>query len=143
MANEVTIQDMMACRDRRVELQNDLLKRFKGNPILSFCLNIPGPIKTDPEIRAAFLSGKDGIASIYADPDSLKKQMCEIEDGSSLGRIFDIDVLTPDGRKLSRKRYRTCLICSRQAQECARSRRHSAAELFRKVKELIRERMKK
>ncbi|MBQ3373836.1 MAG: citrate lyase holo-[Anaerolineaceae bacterium] len=165
MANEVTIQDMMACRDRRVELQNDLLKRFKGNPILSFCLNIPGPIKTDPEIRAAFLSGKDEIlsvlsgnnleiageyeihektgdewiASIYADPDSLKKQMCEIEDGSSLGRIFDIDVLTPDGRKLSRKRYRTCLICSRQAQECARSRRHSAAELFRKVKELIRE----
>ena len=63
MANEVTIQDMMACRDRRVELQNDLLKRFKGNPILSFCLNIPGPIKTDPEIRAAFLSGKDEILS--------------------------------------------------------------------------------
>ena len=165
MIEEVTIQDMMTCRDRRVELQNDLLERFKGNPVLSFCLNIPGPVKTDPEIKAAFLAGKDDIlsvlsgncwdisgeyeihektgdewiASICADSDSLKKQMCEIEDKSSLGRIFDIDVLTPDGRKLSREKYRTCLICNRQAQECARSRRHTAVELFRKVKELIRE----
>lgn len=165
MTEKVTVQDMMVCRDRRVELQNALLEKFEGNPVLSFCLNIPGPVKTDPEIRAAFQSGKgeilsvlsgnnweiageyelhektgdEWIASICTDPVSLKEQMCRIEDGSSLGRIFDIDILAPDGQKLSRERYRTCLICSRQAQECARSRRHSAEELFQKVKELIRE----
>ena len=35
----------------------------------------------------------------------------------------------PDGRKLSRMRYRKCLICGRQAQECSRSRTHTVREM--------------
>ena len=162
---EVTIQDMMFCRENRSRLQNSLLKEFPDTPVLSFCMNIPGPVKTDAEIRAAFEVGKkeilsvlternwmiekeyelhektgdEWLAAIQADPGLLKDAMCRIEEQHPLGRLFDIDIIAPDGQKLSRPVYRTCLLCGRQAQDCARSRRHSASELFAKIKELIQE----
>lgn len=47
----VTITDMMNCRDRRVSIQNELISKY-DKPVLSFCMNIPGPVKTNE------LSGK-------------------------------------------------------------------------------------
>ncbi len=163
--DEVTVQDMMFCRERRADNQLSLHAEFPNDPILSFCMNIPGPVKTNPEILSAFESGKkeilsvlsernwrvekefefhektgdEWLASIRADPSLLKDAMCVIEEQHPLGRIFDIDIIAPGGQKLSRPFYRTCLLCNRQAQDCARSRRHSAEELFSKIKELIRE----
>ena len=52
-----------------------------------------------------------------------------MKESHPLGRLFDMDVLGPDGRKLSRMRYRKCLICGRQAQECSRSRTHTVREM--------------
>ena len=162
---EVTIQDMMLCRENRAHLQEYLQQQFPGSPVLSFCMNIPGPVKTDAGIRAAFEVGKkeilsvlaernwaiekeyeihektgdEWLAAIRADPGLLKDAMCRVEEQHRLGRIFDMDVIGPDGQKLSRPVYRTCLLCSRRAQDCARSRRHSASELFAKIKDLIQE----
>ena len=42
----VTITDMMNCRDRRVSIQNELISKY-DKPVLSFCMNIPGPVKTN------------------------------------------------------------------------------------------------
>ena len=53
----VTITDMMNCRDRRVSIQNELISKY-DKPVLSFCMNIPGPVKTNELIRKAFDSGK-------------------------------------------------------------------------------------
>ena len=163
--NEVTTQDMMDCREHRAALQASLRRQFPGNPVLSFCMNIPGPIKTDDEIRSAFEVGKNNIlsallqnswqveqeyevhektgdewiASIQADAIFLKQAMCAIEEKHPLGRLFDIDIIDTAGEKLTRTHYRTCLICQKQALDCARSRCHSISELFVKVKELIHE----
>ena len=63
--------------------------------------------------------------------------MCDIEDTHPLGRIFDIDVIDTDGTKLSRDSFRKCILCDCQAQECARSRRHSVDEMFQAITELI------
>ena len=144
MAN-VTIQDMMLCRENRANLQTSLLRQFPENPVLSFCMNIPGPvisernwgIEKDYEIHEK--TGDEWLASIRAKPSTLKDAMCDVEENHPLGRIYDIDIIAPDGQKLSRPNFRTCLLCGRQAQDCARSRRHSAAELFARTKQLIRE----
>ena len=53
----VTITDMMNCRDRRVSIQNELISKY-DKPVLSFCMNIPGPVKTNEQIRKAFDFGK-------------------------------------------------------------------------------------
>ena len=60
---KVTITDMMKCREKRVQIQNEFIARYH-DPVISFCMNIPGPIKTSPLIRNGFEAGKDEITDI-------------------------------------------------------------------------------
>ena len=157
---EVTLQEMMACRERRADLQRELLERY-STPVVSFTMNIPGPVKTDREIRKAFSIGKEELLShlmgfevndmrevhyktgdelllsVKADARALKEITTEIEEETRFGRLFDMDVLDVTGEKLSRPVFRKCLICGAQAQECARSRKHSVQELQEKVREIL------
>ncbi|MBQ6636039.1 MAG: citrate lyase holo-[Lachnospiraceae bacterium] len=159
---EITLPLMMDCRERRFNIQNELLKKYR-KPVISFCMNIPGPIKTNDQIRAAFLEGKkrlikslkkhnypvleerdiheltgdEWIASINADAEQVKELTMEIENWHPLGRLYDMDVIRTDGEKLSRSRFRKCLICGKQAQECARSRTHTVAEMQAAVVKML------
>ena len=67
--------------------------------------------------------------------------MTAFEDGSSFGRIFDLDVLRPDSTKVSRTELglsgRTCLLCDNPVFVCSRSRTHSAKELSKKTLSII------
>ena len=69
--------------------------------------------------------------------DELMLSICNIEDSSPVGRLYDIDIIDIDGRKLSRSHYRKCLICEKQAQECARSRTHTVREMQNAVEKLL------
>ena len=126
-------------------------------------MNIPGPIKTNDKIKKAFLSGKEALfdalqkenilvlAQIEFDDktgneiilavdypaDKIKNLTTEIEETHPFGRLFDMDVIGTDGEKLSRGVYRKCLICGCQAQECARSRKHTVAEMQAKIEEML------
>lgn len=151
---EITLPQMLDCRERRNALQDMLIRKYQ-KPVVSYCMNIPGPIKTNPQIRAAFLSGltqlrdsleqndlgvleehdisevtgDEWIAAVDGDAEKVKTLTMQIEESHPLGRLFDMDVLDVNGAKLSRMRYRKCLICGRQAQECARSRSHTVSEM--------------
>ena len=161
---EITLSQMLSRREARANEQQLLLVKYHA-PLVSFCMNIPGPIKTNDEIRKAFDTGKNSLLNaleiygpvindcieIHCDTgdelllsvnavssDELKNLCVEIENASKLGRLFDFDVIDANGNKLSRKTFRTCLICNKQAQECARSRAHSVKELQDAVEEIIR-----
>lgn len=161
---EVGVADMLRARDERCLRQQSLLKEY-GLPVLSFTMNIAGPVKTDGLIRCAFFEGVSCIArtlkarriavvqeiqtleftgneqlwAVDADAAMLKKWMLEIEETHPLGRLFDIDVLNETGEKLARSTHRKCLICGGDVHICGRSRTHSAQELYRKVREIIRD----
>ena len=159
---EVTITDMMFCRDRRVQIQNEFIEKYQ-KPVISFCMNIPGPIKTTPLIRKGFEAGKDALlhalsaanmevleSRVFHDITGDEMLLCvdapakkikdltqQIEESHPYGRLFDMDVIGTDGMKLSRPSYRKCLICECQAQECARARRHSISEMQDKIEEIL------
>ena len=159
---EVTITDMMFCRDRRVQIQNEFIEKYQ-KPVISFCMNIPGPIKTTPLIRKGFEAGKDALLHalsaanmevlesrvfhditgdamllcVDAPAEKIKDLTQQIEESHPYGRLFDMDVIGTDGMKLSRPSYRKCLICDCQAQECARARRHSISEMQDKIEEIL------
>lgn len=61
---EVVLTDMLACRERRVNIQNEYIQRYHC-PVISFCMNIPGPIKTNEQIKKAFLSGRKHFLLYY------------------------------------------------------------------------------
>ena len=159
---EVGIDEILICREKRVTIQNDMIKKYK-QPIISFTMNIPGPIKTNDEIKKAFDIGKNLILeklkenniailkiqelnentgnelfiSSNSSAEKIKDITVAIEESCELGRLFDIDVIDINFEKLSRKSFRKCLICEEQAQECSRSRKHSVEELQKKVKEIL------
>lgn len=162
---KVEVMDILQARDERVELQNAFLKKYR-QPLVSFTMNIPGSIKYDAAIERAFHVGVERIlmrlACMGADPidshrkiaftgceqlwavkgdaERIKAEMSAIEDMDDLGRLFDIDVLDADGRKLSRDSRgveRACLICGGPVRVCARSRAHTAEALFARAHAVI------
>lgn len=164
--NEVNLTEMLDARERRCFLQQHLLRTYR-TPLICLTLNIPGPVKVLPgtpnafdiacaRIQAALAShsvpiihtemikektGYEAFFSADAAPKLLKQLMIPLEDQDRLGRLFDIDVLSPDGQKVSREELsyapRRCLLCSEPAHVCSRSRRHSVGELSAEISRIL------
>ena len=157
---EINLQQMLNRREQRAIQQQEFLKKYSC-PLVSFSMNIPGPIKTNEQILKAFTLGKtelleklkpfeilnsleiyestgdELLLAVDADAVNLKNIAVQIENNSPVGRLFDIDIINFDGKKLSRENFRKCLICDKQAQECARSRTHSVSEMQIAVEKLL------
>lgn len=156
------MRDVLAARDARARRQREMREKY-GAPLISFTMNIAGPVKRTARIERAFFegcarieaslaahrarafqraerisdAGCEAIWAVDAPADALKAWMRAIEEADALGRIFDIDVLDADGRRLSRDAERSCLICGGPVRACARARRHSAAEVFARAEAII------
>lgn len=167
MSTPVELLQMLEARERRVQRQKELLAKL-NTPLICFTMNIAGPIKNTDLIRAGFSIGKkllrqqlarekltilhfeeidedtgnEACFSIDANPLTIKRITTSIEDHTALGRLFDMDVLRPNGQKVDRSELglpeRRCLICGGPARECARSRTHSVAELQQKTTAMLR-----
>ena len=156
----VELPEMLDGREKRVARQGRLLAG-KDSCLICFTLNIAGPVKVCAVSNAAFEAGcaeigkqleisfgegfatcegifynpygHEGYWSVPAEASRVKDVMAAIEETHPLGRLFDIDVLKPDGTKVSRSEIgmdpRRCLICGGYAADCAGSRRHSVREL--------------
>lgn len=163
---EVSLMQMLDAREARARRQRELLAQY-GTALICFTMNIPGPEKDSPLIRQGYALGKKllrqqldregakvihfeeklahtGCEAMYAvdcPPVRIKNAMVAIEEASVLGRLFDMDVLGPDGKKTERKdlglESRKCLICGAPAAVCGRSRTHSVAELQEKTRQLL------
>ena len=53
---EITLEQVLLARDRRVLRQRELAARY-GGTLLSFTMNIAGPVKDAPLVRLAFQAG--------------------------------------------------------------------------------------
>jgi phosphoribosyl-dephospho-CoA transferase len=68
-------------------------------------------------------------------------QMAQIEEKHPAGRFFGIDVLRPDGGKISRQMVvglppQICFLCGEDTRICRRNQSHPAEELLTKVREI-------
>ena len=160
--SEVTLSMMLECRENRVKLQRELIEKY-GKPVVSFTMNIAGPIKINyfiergfcigyESLEGAFYSykakvlystyklsatGPEGYFVVDLGPQTLKKICMEIENQDELGRLFDMDVIDPNGSKVERKEERHCLICDKPAKECSSRRLHTVAELWDKTSSIL------
>lgn len=163
---EVTLLQMLAAREARAERQRELIGRF-GRPVVSFSMNIPGPVKDSALIRRGFLAGcaaldpafdKDdvlfreiypavtGWEALYVldqEPGQVKATTTAIEDSHGLGRLFDMDVIDSDHRKLDRETVgggsRDCIVCGAPGRGCASRRLHSVEALQGAVQRILKD----
>ncbi len=162
---EVTLQDILTAREARAARQDSLRKEFQS-PLISFSMNIPGPIKDSPlirrgfraglqELRGALAAGKfkslheettaektgpEAFFCIQGEAGAVKKLCVQIEEAFPMGRLFDLDVEDEHGRKLSREDEgppRSCLVCGKPGRGCASRRLHTVEELQDAVRNLL------
>ncbi len=158
MDREVTLLEVLTAREARAARQRELTEEFRL-PLISFTMNIAGPIKNSPVIRRAFheglhrvtdalaagrvgtarlekveaVTGCEALIAVEGEAGAIKELCLEIEDRDPLGRLFDIDVISPNGEKLDREETgrgpRPCLVCGEPGRGCASRRAHSVPEL--------------
>lgn len=163
---EITLAQMLEAREGRWRRQQALLAEY-GETVLSFTMNIPGPVKNSGPIQRGFRRGQghieaqlrrsglevrhreerlaptgcEGLYVIAAAPVEVKALCAQIEDGDPIGRLYDMDVLRQDGAQVSRQELglpgRTCLICGGPAKVCSSTRAHGVAELQQAVRDLL------
>ena len=156
---QAALPEMLDARENRQEIQRTLIQKYHC-PIISFTLNIVGPVKVFPLALKTFRegirlieaqchawhipvlgtqaitahTGHEYFWAVDADVRFVKEILCLLEDSVTFGRLFDIDVIQPDGGKISRTDLgfsgRKCLICNQDAFVCSRSRAHSVDELL-------------
>lgn len=125
--SSVTLNEVLDRREARVKQQQALLKRY-ACPLVSFTVNMPGPVKMNETSLAVMSAGLEALktacvfagwtivnsleinentgpeAIISVDLQSamlLKERMMSIETDHPLGRLMDLDVIDTDGRIVS------------------------------------------
>lgn len=158
MEHAVTLMEMLGAREARAMRQQQLLEEYQL-PVISFCLNIAGPVKNSPVLRRVFREGLERLACallagrldivhreevdeptgcealwvVRGDGRAVKELCVELEDRDALGRLFDLDVLDPVSGKWDRTQLgqppRKCLVCGKEGKGCASRRLHTVEEL--------------
>lgn len=130
MPEYVTLEDMMGFREQKAARQEKILRQCMGSVVVTIGMNIPGPIKTAPEILCAFQAGtqaldacfnqaevavsytetvteRQGLLKLYGltetDAWKIKGMTTALEENHPLGRLFDIDVYDRQGKGISRQ----------------------------------------
>jgi len=164
-APSVGLEQLLAAREQRAARQSAALAWF-GKPLVSITVVTPGPVKDGAlprrvlaeALRALEASlggrqwpvmarqvlqletGPEALYVVQADAGGLKSLAIELEDRHPWGRLWDLDVIAPGPRILSRKDLgfaaRRCLVCEQPAAACGRSRRHPPEELSSAIRRL-------
>ena len=154
----VTLEDILRARDTRANAQRRLLRAYRL-PLVSFTMNIAGPVKSSPLIELAFDAGLEALYDALGQPAAaevirpatgceallvydrpaaeLKAACLTLETAAPIGRLYDLDVLDTDGSKLSRPEPRTCLICGGPVTVCSRSRAHGLDAIVGRTHEIL------
>lgn len=158
----VSLAEILEARERRSDLQKKLLASY-STTVISFTMNIAGPIKNTPLIERAFRCGLAKLMSVLGNDkilfeyflsepqgcaafiavnmaaDTVKNICVSIEESSRLGRLFDMDVIDANGNKLERKHPRPCIVCGRIGRECAAGRLHPLEKIVSMTTDIITE----
>lgn len=162
---EVSLDEMLLAKEKRVAYYEHLQSEY-GGTIVSYKLNIPGPIKSSEMINKIFEAGlnawkseltrhnlsmtasktwyqKTGpeyFAVLKETPLQIKRLTVKLEEEHSLGRLFDFDIIDTQMKSYSRsqigKEPRKCLICDNDGFQCGRSKAHNLDTLLNKINEM-------
>lgn len=113
-----SLKEVLHTREQRVLFQEKLLNLYPGETVVSFKLNIPGPVKDNEAIRKMFSilqedlqstfeevglqssfekvlflsTGPEGFCVLKSSGMVVKKVLMILEEETPLGRLYDLDV---------------------------------------------------
>lgn len=163
----VSLPELLSSRECRQARQQAWLARHPNATLVVLTLVVPGAVKDSPMTRRIFNLGRQALQQMYreqgwlcwqqktfalptgcegylalqADARTVKEASIQLEIQQPVGRLWDIDVLTPQGQILSRRELglpeRNCLLCDRPAKVCARLGSHSTEQLLSEMERML------
>lgn len=161
---EITLDMLLESREKRWQLQRQLIQDNPGLTLVCLTVIMPGNVKRNAQslvvahaaveaIQRAFgqsiqwqreqdlSTGYEGYYLVDMSMIDCKRLACEIEDNHPLGRLFDIDVINthvePVSRSVIGREGRKCLLCDQDARYCMRNHTHTRDELQQKIQQMI------
>lgn len=153
----VTLTQILDRREQRSAYQKELIKRY-GCAIVSFMVNMPGPVKVTsltkkvhkagmsallaalPQDKICFSevlflqTGFEGYTAVNLPAEELKRITVELENSLSYGRLLDFDVFDKTQAQISRTQLgfapRACIVCGKKGAACASRRLHELPEII-------------
>ena len=156
---EITLEQLLAARDARAAYIQTLQKRFPGACVTVFTVVSPGAVKRSLETIRLFDAGIRAIGRVIAknelvprvfeahekstgdeaylvvktDASFLKMELCKLEESAPYGRLWDMDVVKPNGKHISREEVgfdeRRCFVCGKAGRACYSRKLHAAEEV--------------
>ncbi len=161
---EITLDQLLASREQRSARQRELLREYPDATLVCLTVIMPGSVKRNffSLITAGaalqqvierydgtllhlstrdLVTGYEAYAVTTLSREQAKQVACDIEDSHPLGRLFDIDVLDPQGAPMPRTAVghhpRQCLLCDNESRYCMRNRTHTQQELQDRIAQLV------
>lgn len=157
-----TLSQILSARDERQALQREMLRQNPGKTLVCLTVVMPGSVKRNRQslvianaalcaLTAQFGSsglllrdlatGFEAFLLTSLSPRDAKRAVCRIEEEHPLGRLFDLDVIGPDGVPLERTALglepRKCLLCDKEARWCMRNHTHSLEDIMGRIDQMI------
>lgn len=160
----ITLHELLASRDARHAMQLSLLAEHSGKTLVCLTVVMPGGVKRNhaslvvahaavEQMRQAFgpdegmlierdlATGYEAYLMTDLPLHDAKRTAVHIEDTHPLGRLFDIDIIAPDGTPVPRTAVggspRRCLVCQREARYCMRLRQHTQQEIWARIDAMV------
>ncbi|HWQ99173.1 MAG TPA: citrate lyase holo-[acyl-carrier protein] synthase [Clostridia bacterium] len=164
---EITLEQLLAAREARAAYIRTLQKRFPGACVAVLTVVSPGPVKRSPETIRLFDAGIQAISRVIqrneliplvfeshekdtgdeaylvvkTEPGFLKMELCKLEEAAPCGRLWDMDVIRPNGLQLSREEIgfpeRGCIVCGKAGRACYSRRLHTQDEVQAAYRKLL------
>lgn len=164
---EITLEQLLAARDARAAYIKTLQKRYPGACVAVLTVIAPGPVKRSTDTIRLFSAGIQAIGRVLmryelvplvfeahekdtgdeaylvvkTEPGFLKMELCKLEESAPYGRLWDMDVVKPNGEHISREDIgfspRGCFVCGRTGRDCYSRRLHTTEEVLPAVERLM------
>lgn len=155
---KVGFMEMMECRNYRIMKQQEMFERNQCT-LMYFGLGVPGPVKTNPELRALYndfigriamqleatdlhiveefewhgITGDEFLGAINAPGQKVYDALAEIVAIHPMSYILEIEVINEKGENIKSSSPRRCILCDNALDDCINKRRHKTQEMTDKI----------
>lgn len=161
---DITLDQLLESREHRHEKQMSLLSDHPSLTLVCLTVIMPGAVKRNSHslivanaamtavlecfrntlvyvVANDLVTGYEAYFVTSLSIQQAKQLTCKIEDSHPLGRLFDLDVISPDGSPVTRQEVgqasRRCLLCDNDARLCMRNHTHTQEELQDHIRQMI------
>ena len=160
--SQPSLEEVLQTRENRVRFQGTLAEKYSADTVISFKLNIPGPVKNNESIGKIFAVGRADIFEalaamkwdilyekemilktgpelflvVKASLHEVKKVMIRLEEGKALGRLYDLDVFMAENDGIKTISREELNLTERRCLICGKSAKECGRNRTHEISEM-------